>query len=187
MNLLQAKELELLHESAEQTESQQEIERFAVDSLDKANWAFKKISALNARIGEKEELAESEIERVKSWLESESKADKESIEYFEALLVNYYKRLRADDPKAKLSTPYGKVTSRKKQPSWEFDDLETLKYFKTNHPELIEVKESFNKTQAKKVFNPILNELGSVVDENGEVVEFVKAVPQGDSFSVKAD
>lgn len=161
--------------------------RFKVTDLDTANWAFKKINALNARISEKKKLAQEEIERINAWLESENKTDQQSIEYFEHLLVEYYQELRAADPKAKLSTPYGKVTSRKKQPSWEFDDTAALEYFKSNKPELIEVKESFNKTQAKKVFTPVLNELGSVVDENGEVVDFVKAIPQGDSFSVKAE
>ena len=184
MNQLQKNELEMLDDPFDQVE---EKERFKITDLDTANWGFKKINALNARITEKKQLAEAEIERINSWLESETKADQQSIEYFEHILVEYYQELRADDPKAKLSTPYGKVTSRKKQPSWEFDDAATLEYFKANKPELIEVKESFNKTQAKKVFKPVLDATGSVVDENGEIVGFVKAVPQGDSFSVKVD
>lgn len=184
MNQLQEKELELIDGSLEQVESE---ERFKITNLDAANWAFKKIDALNARIKEKQELAEAEKERIVAWLESETKSDLQSIEYFEQILVEYYQELRAADPKAKLSTPYGKVTSRKKQPSWEFDAEKTLEYFKQNNPELVEVKESFNKTQAKKVFNPVLDETGNVADENGELVEFVKAIPQGDSFTVKVD
>lgn len=184
MNQLQEKELELIDERAEQVEVE---ESFKITDLDTANWAFKKIDALNARIKEKQDLAEAEKERIAAWLEAETKSDQQSIEYFEHILVEYYQELRAADPKAKLSTPYGKVTSRKKQPSWEFDADQTLEYFKQNNPELVEVKESFNKTKAKKVFKPILNEQGHVVDENGEIVEFVKAVPQGDSFTVKVD
>ena len=177
MNILQEIELEEINE----------IEAFTIDNLEKANWAFRKMAALNAKIAEKEELAAAEQERIRTWLESGTKSDRESIHFFEKLLTDYYITLRVEDPKAKLTTPYGKVTSRRLQPKWEFEEEKAIEYFKQNHPEIVRVvtTTSFNKTDAKKLFN--ITAEGIVVDENGEIVEFAKATPQECSYTVTAE
>lgn len=182
MNLLEQQEIN-------QLETEEIKESFSVDSLEKASWAFKKIAALNSRIKEKEELAALEKARIDDWLTSDTKSDKESILYFESLLTSYYVQLKEVDPKAKLSTPYGKVTSRKLQPKWEFDEERAIEYFRNNKlDELINVKESIDKTKAKKVFNIVQNnEQIKVVDENGEFIEFVKVTPQNDAIKVTAE
>lgn len=187
MNLLEKEELAVLDEV--DSENLEVREAFVVDDLEKANWAFKKISALSSRIKEKEDLAAIERERIATWLEKETISDKQSIDYFNSLLSGYYRELRRTDPKAKLTTPYGKVTSRKMQPKWEFNEEEAILYFKNNDMnELVTVKESIDKTKAKKVFNIVQSENQvKVVDENGEVVNFATVIPQDDSITVKVD
>lgn len=178
MNLLEQVEIEEFENY--------EKEAFAINDLETAHWAFKKIAALNSKIKEKEDLATAEVERIKQWLTDETKSDNESISYFESLLVQYYQAERSKDAKFKLSTPHGKVTSRKRQPAWTFDDDATIAYLEANNPDNVEIKKTFNKTEIKKMFK-VADDKGTVVDENGEVVPFVSAVPQGDSYTVKAD
>lgn len=185
MNQLQMNELSMLDEV--ETTTEEVNERFEVTDLQSANWVFKKISALNTRVEEKKALATDEHIRIDEWLSKETETDTQSIEYFNSLLIEYYRQLRELDPKAKLTTPYGKVTSRKMQPKWEFNEDEAIEYFKVNHPEIIAVKESVNKTEAKKFLQPMNDEYGRVVDENGEIVLFAIARPQGESYTVKPE
>ena len=177
MNILQEIELEETNE----------IEAFTIDNLEKANWAFRKMAALNAKIAEKEELAAAEQERITNWLENGTKADKESIQFFEKLLTDYYITLRAEDPKARLTTPYGRVTSRKLQPKWEFEEEKAVKYFRENYPEIVKavITETFSKADAKKLLS--FTEDGIVVDEYGEIVEFARVTPQDCSYTVIAE
>lgn len=182
MNQLQTEELLLLDEVQAEEEYK---ERFKITDLSGADWAFEKLAAIKTRMKEKEALAEEKRYKIDAWLESETAKDKQSAEYFESILIEYYQELRASDPKAKLSTPSGKVTSRKLQPKWEYDEERALQYFKETHPEIVAVKESFNKAEAKKLLKPL--ETGQAVDENGEIVDFVAVIPQGESYTVKAD
>ena len=182
MNQLQTEELLLLDEVQAEEEYK---ERFKITDLSGADWAFEKLAAIQARMKEKELLAEEKRFKIDSWLASETAKDKQSAEYFESILVEYYRELRERDPKAKLSTPAGKVTSHKLQPKWEFDEDKALAYFKQSYPEIIAVKESFNKTEAKKLLQPIGG--NQVVDENGEMLDFVVVIPQGESYTVKLD
>lgn len=182
MNQLQTEELTLWDEVTEATEAETP---FKITDLSGADWAFEKLAAIKTRMKEKEALAEEKRYKIDAWLESETAKDKQSAEYFESILVEYYRELRERDPKAKLSTPAGKVTSRKLQPKWDFDEEKALAYFKKSYPEIVAIKESFNKTEAKKLLKPIGG--NQVVDENGEMLDFVMVTPQGESYSVKVD
>lgn len=166
----------------------EENKRFEVADLDSANWALRKISELKQEIDEKQELAEKELHRIQSWLDKETDPLCKSIEYFEFLLHQYYVEEKRKNPKFKISTPYGKVSSRKRQPKFDFDEEKTLEYFRQEKPELIQTKETFNKNEAKKVFQPVKrNGEIQVVDENGQPVDFVKVTPQEEVIIVKTD
>jgi len=182
MNQLQTEELTLWDEVTEATEAETP---FKISDLSGADWAFEKLASIHARMKEKEQLAEEKRFKIDTWLETVTAEDKRSAEYFEALLIAYYQELRSKDPKAKLSTPAGKVTSRKLQPKWDFDEEKALAYFKKSYPEIVAIKESFNKTEAKKLLKPIGG--NQVVDENGEMLDFVMVTPQGESYTVKVD
>ena len=170
--------LEMELESIEEInfETVEEIkERFKIDSLDGANWAFKKLKAIEEKKKEIEELANQEmepyliaIERFKKWKEDEFKQYDHSINFFNFLLEEYYREQRKLDPKFKVSTPYGKVTSRKQQPKWNYEEDRLLGWLRTNDLELIRIKEEVDKTELKKKYK-VVN--GSVVTEDGEIVE----------------
>ncbi|MGS4144819.1 host-nuclease inhibitor Gam family protein, partial [Staphylococcus pseudintermedius] len=72
-NQLQKIELENLERS----------ESFQVNSLETANWAFKKLEALKAKEDEINKVAEKELERIKQWQSQELKSIENDKEYFE--------------------------------------------------------------------------------------------------------
>lgn len=184
MNVLQQIELEELQgvELNEETK-----ERFKITDLDQLNWAFRKISALNEQKKEKQELAKAEIERIKTWLESEEKPVDDSISFFEGLIKLYHMEQLAKDPKAKtLKTPYGSSKSTTKKPSPAQTDKDKL---------LAHIKESglseFIKEEAKwgdfKKTLQIVEMDGKsvVVDRDGQRVDGVDVDPGGTTYKVE--
>ncbi|MDU4545284.1 MAG: host-nuclease inhibitor Gam family protein [Clostridium botulinum] len=158
-------------------------ETFKITDLKGASWALRKIKECKENILEKEELAKVEKERIEEWLNNETKSDLVSLEYFNGLLLQYYKELKQKDPKAKISTPYGKVTSRKNK-KWNYGNEETLlKYLNSNgYKNLIRTKQEINKTDFKESF---LIKDGIVLDKNtGEVIPEISIVEE-ENINVK--
>ncbi|NFA13582.1 hypothetical protein EXM33_13630 [Clostridium botulinum] len=158
-------------------------ETFKITDLKGASWALRKIREYKESILEKEELARVEKERIEEWLYNETRDDLVSLEYFNGLLVEYYKWLKQKDPKVKISTPYGKVTSRKNK-KWNYGNEETLlKYLNSNgYKNLIRTKQEINKTSLKESF---LIKDGIVLDKNtGEVIPEISIVEE-ENISVK--
>lgn len=183
MDEMELREFDQLEESGEET-----TETFVVDDLEKANWAFRKLRAYQRRINEKKKLAEEEISRVEAWLKSEIESDKGSVEYFENLLIRYYQNERLADSKFKLSTPYGKVTSRKRQPKISYDDDKTVEYLEKFASDQLEMVPKYNKREIRKLFDIVEVEGEKVaVDEMGQKLDFIKIEDQNDSYTVKID
>lgn len=160
-------------------------ETFKIENLKGASWALRKIKECKESILEKEELAKVEKERIEEWLNNETKNDLVSLEYFNGLLVEYYKELKQKDPKAKISTPYGKITSRKNK-KWNYGNEETLlKYLNSNgYKNLIRTKQEINKTGLKESF---LIKDGIVLDKNtGEVIPEISIVEE-ENINVKVE
>ncbi|MFI3131990.1 host-nuclease inhibitor Gam family protein [Mammaliicoccus sciuri] len=161
-------------------------ESFKVHDLDSANWALKKIAAISTKQSEVSKVAENEIEKIKAWEESELNRYEGSKDYLQSLLVEYYKAEKEKDPKFKLSTPYGKVTSRKGTQKWEIPNktmfIQTLKERGFN--DLVRIKEEINLADLKKQFH--VTEDGRVIDSNGEIIEGTYVIDNPTSYSVKA-
>ncbi|NFO72338.1 hypothetical protein FDC51_19815 [Clostridium botulinum] len=158
-------------------------ETFKITDLKGASWALRKIKECKESILEKEELAKVEKERIDNWLDNETKSDLVSLEYFNGLLLQYYKELKQSDPKAKITTPYGKVTARKNK-KWNYGNEETLlKYLNSNgYKNLIRTKQEINKTDIKESF---LIKDGIVLDKNtGEVIPEISVIEE-ENISVK--
>lgn len=156
--------------------------RFIVKDLDAANWCFRKLKAIEDKKREIKYLADKERTRISEWEKEELKAFKSSTGYFEMLLEDYYREIRQVDPKAKLSTPYGKVTSRKQQPKWNYNEEETLGWLRQNDTELIRVKEEVDKAELKKKYQVMGT---NVVTEDGEIVEGITIENREDTISIK--
>ncbi|MPU14874.1 hypothetical protein FGL68_06670 [Acinetobacter baumannii] len=160
-------------------------EIFKIEDLKGASWALRKIKECKESILEKEELAKAEKERIDKWLVNETKNDLINIEYFNGLLVQYYKELKKSDPRAKINTPYGKVATRKTK-KWNYrNEEEFLEYLTSNgHNNLVRVKKEIDKIKIKKEF---VNQDGVVVDKNtGEILPYIDVVEE-ENISVKVD
>ncbi|MFI3545132.1 host-nuclease inhibitor Gam family protein [Mammaliicoccus sciuri] len=173
---------QLIEQELENTEVE---ESFKIKDLETANWALKKIAAINAKQKEISDLAEKEIEKIEAWRNQEISKYDNSKEGLESLLVEYYRVEKEKDSKFKLSTPYGKVTSRKGTKKWEIPNkeriIETLKARGFN--DLIRTKEDINLADMKKQFN--VTDSGHVIDSNGETLEGAYVTENPTSYSIK--
>lgn len=160
---------------------QEEITKFTVDSLESANWCFRKIRAVDAQIAETNSIADAEINRIETWREKENESAKSSKAYLEMLLREYYIKLKEENPKAKLSTPYGKVSSRK-QKKWNYNnEKEIVNYLTQNgYNNLLKIKQSIDKANLKKEFKNGVN------SETGELIPGIE-ITNEESISIKVE
>ena len=155
-------------------------EEFKVTDLQSATWVLRKLRAVNEKMNEINTIAVEEISRINEWAEKEVKSLNDDKEYFEGLLSAYYIEERAKDKKFKLSTPYGKVTSRKTSKYIYEDEQAIMDYCNMNEIDVIRVKEELDKTSFKKLCKDCVNQ------ETGEVVPGVR-VETVESISVKTE
>lgn len=159
---------------------EQEYEGFTVNNINQVSWCFRKIRALKTKVNDTKELAAQERERIDNWEKVENKSSEESIGYFESLLCDYFKRVREIDPKAKVSTPYGKI-STKKSTKWDYTDEEALKeYLFHNDGDLIKTKLEINKVELKKKYKDGINK------DTGEILPGVQ-VSKEETIQIKTE
>lgn len=161
----------------------EEKEKFEVNSLSSADWAIRKIKELEADIKQNNDFAEAEKIRLEQWLESENRKYQESIEYFNGLLSHYLQELRKDNPKAKISTPHGTVSTRKNPKQWTYSDDVLAELEEKEMFEFIRIKKEVDKKELKKVLSA--TDDGIVVNSDGEVIKGVTVVDGGEVMTVK--
>ena len=162
---------------------EEEKEKFEVNSLSSADWALRKIKELEVDIKQNMDFAESEKIRLEQWLESENRKYQESIEYFNGLLSHYLQELRKDNPKAKISTPHGTVSTRKNPKQWTYSDDVLAELEEKEMFEFIRIKKEVDKKELKKVLSA--TDDGIVVNSDGEVIKGVTVVDGGEVMTVK--
>lgn len=154
-------------------------EGFKVYDLESANWCFRKLRALAEKEAEIEAVAKDEIDRINYWKNKEERDIKESREYFEMLLKEYYSNQKAINSKFKCKTPYGSISSRKTK-NIDYDESKMLDYLKVSHPDMIQTVEKFNKAEVKKIIK------GNVDIYTGEILDFVTEVTN-ENINVKVE
>ena len=154
-------------------------ETFEVRDLQSATWVFRKLREIEEKVDEITAVAIEEKERINDWLFNETKALQQDKEYFEGLLSAYYIQERAKDKRFKLSTPYGKVTTRKNK-KWSYDDEVVKEYIKAENLPYIRIKEELDKTSLKKEFKDGINPL------TGELVPGI-TIEEIESITIKAE
>lgn len=154
-------------------------EGFKIENLEGATWAFRKLRAIENKEVEIKAIAEEEINRVNAWKEKELDQYAKDKEYFSYLLEEFYRVEKAKDKKFKLSTPYGKVSSRKTA-KWEYEEGTLKDYIRSNDLPFIKVKEEIDKAGLKKCFKDGIN------TETGEVIPGIK-IEEFESISVKVE
>jgi len=169
----------------QEIEEEQEVQqRFAVKDIDSANWALRKLKAINDKEAEVKYLASKELERINNWQTKELEKYKNNKDFFEMLLLEYYSANKIIDPKFKLSTPYGKVSSRKQQPQWNYDNDKVIEWLNINNKDLVRVKYEPIKTDIKKLYKAVG---GNVVTEQGEIVDGITVEEKEDSMIIKVE
>ncbi len=159
---------------------EERAEGFKVTDLSSATWCFRKLRAIAAKKSEIEEIAAKEIEYIEKWKEEQLKQYASDTEFFEGAVSAYFVEERAKDKKFKLSTPYGKVTSRKSK-KWLYEDEEELKaYIKENDIDAIRIKEEIDKTSLKKICKDGVNQ------DTGELLPGVR-IEETETITVKAE
>lgn len=161
-------------------EAQERKEEFRVTDFQSATWALRMLRAVNGKIEEINDTAVKQISSINEWVEKEVKSLNSDKAYFEGLLSAYYIEERAKDKKFKLTTPYGKVTSRKTEKYIYEDEQAIMDYCNMNELDVIRIKEELDKSAFKKICK------GGVNQETGEVVPGVR-VETVESISVKAE
>lgn len=160
---------------------QEEVrEGFKINDLEGATWAFRKLRAIESKKSEIKAVADKERANIELWEQKEIKQYEADREYFEGVLSAYYIEERAKDKKFKLSTPYGKVSSRNGE-KYFYDDEQAIKdYCNVNEIDVIRIKEELDKTAFKKLCK------GGVNQETGEVIPGVR-VENIETITVKAE
>lgn len=167
--------LKMVEETKEVQEAEHQ-EGYKVTDLSSATWCFRKIKANNDKVAELEAVAQEQINSIKEWLENEKKNYDNS--FFEFKLQEYYVEQRELDPKFRLSTPYGTVSSRKTTKYNYIDEEQVIKYLKENHSAALRIKEEIDRTEFKKIYKD------GVDHETGEIIPGVE-VDIVESFSIK--
>lgn len=185
MNELQYEELKEL-----QRLSEEELEGFRIDGLEKLNWVFKKLDAINAKTKDVENLRDAEVERINKWAEKEIKNFNHSKEYFETLIKNYHlEQLRINPKQKTINTPYGSIKSVTRKASVvKRNETDLLDYLFNNNREYVKEKLNYHVDWAnfKKNLHIIETDTETyVVDENGQVVNGVEVEPEKITFKVE--
>lgn len=181
MNALERFEIDELEQVKEEIQHQ----NFKVDSLESANWCLRKLAALEKQQSENSSLAKKEIDRIKQWQESEKEKLDYSKRFFESLLEEYFRAEKEKNPKFKISTPYGKVSSRKQQPKWTYEDIKALNSLESvGLNDLVRVKKEIDKSALKKAVS-VVN--GQAVTEDGEIIDGITIEEQPEKIIIKPE
>lgn len=173
----------MIAELEEQELEEESVQEAKIQNIEDASKYLRKIKYLKGKIQENDALAQTEMARITEWQRKENEGITNTIGYFETILQEYFREQRAANPKYKLSTPYGKVRSRKQQDKWEYDEEVVLKALKDNDmAEFIRTKEEINKAELKK---RVADKEGLVIDAiTGAVIDGIKITPQPDKIEV---
>ncbi|PIO83562.1 hypothetical protein BSQ39_08290 [Loigolactobacillus backii] len=167
MDELQKDELIELHDQEEQKE------RFTVTDLNQADWVLRKLSALDAKDHENQKMYDKNRKRIDDWLAKVKQSTQDSREYLTRLLTDYAVAQRSDNPKFKINTPNGKVTFRKQQPKWIYDEKRLVESLKNAEADdLLKNKPVPDKNKLKQAVTVTAN--GQVVTSDGILLNGVK-------------
>ena len=168
-----------LHEDEETGELIPVYEQPKVTCLEEANVMLRKLRFVKGKEQEYKAIAENELKRIQQWLKKETEQLTGIAEWYEWQLKEYYQAERAKNEKFKLTTPYGKVSSRRtKKFHWDVEQELAEQLLAEGKKEVVRQKIELDKTAFKKMFPDGIN------TETGEVL--VK-VTEEESVSVKVE
>lgn len=172
-------------EVTDDTGEVQETKPFEITDLDLANWALRKMAALNVKLDEVKGLADRERDRIGQWEAQETNQLNNSFNYFKGLLINFYKNKKSEDPKFKLSTPYGYV---RQSTNKKYDYNEDKLIEELNGTEYVKTEYTVDKAKLKKDILLVPDEAEGgfkAISADGVVLEGL-TVTENTTYSIKA-
>lgn len=161
------------------TVNERESEGFKISTLQEADWAMRKLKAMDAQDDGFKATAKADIDETNAWLNRKLTENQASREYFKGLLQDYLYEQRKTDKKFKIDTPHGTVSTRKTPAGLKYEDAVVLKSLHDQGVEqFIRVKQEINKKDLKKA-GSIIN--GKFVLEDGEIIAGVTEKPASES------
>lgn len=194
MNEIEQRDYEEALHAAESKDKQP----FEVNSLSTASWAMNMLRGLEAKdkdidANKDEQINpyQMRIDEVNDWADSEHDRNEQHKEYFKGLLSDYLFKLRQKDPKARISTPSGTVSTRKSPKGIETDDAKVMESFKKQGiDDFIKTKVSLSKSDLNK-HGEFVNGKFVITDGDyqGSIIEGVREKPifEKTTFKIKED
>jgi len=180
MDELQKEELQELHEQEEQKK------QFTVTDSAQADWVLRKLSALDAEDNENQKTYDKNRERIDNWLAKVKQSTQDSREYLTRLLTDYAVAQWTENPKFKINTPNGKVTFRKQQPKWIYDDDKLVESLQSaDASNLLRIKQVPDKKKLKQVVT--VTDKGQVVTSDGALLDGVRVEPLPEKVVIKPE
>jgi len=163
---------------------EKESSRFVIDTIDKANWALRKIAQYEEKKKAAQDQADAEIRRIAVWLKDRSEDAERQIAYFQYMLRPFAAAALEGEKKRSLTLPTGTMGFRAGQPHFDVNDTELLEYVKVSAPEYVKVRESVDWARFKKEMN-LQPCNGKAVTKDGEIIPGIAASEAEDTFYVK--
>lgn len=161
--------------------------QFVIDSMDRANWAVRKLAIYAQRLAEAEAFAQRERDRLALWLDGERHSAEQSSSFLAGLLRRYHEDRLAVDPKAKtIPLPAGDLVARKQPDVWNVDDPEYLVEWAevAGWSEIVRRRDpEVDRAALKRTFHVMAD--GSVMAPDGEVVPGITVTDGEIRFTVK--
>ena len=162
----------MYEEDPEEGEEFEVDEKFRVTDLNSADWCLEKIAEKEALISEVRDLATAKKQLIDRWEQKETERHLRSIQFFQYLLGQYLAEQREKDPKFKISTPMGLVSTRAQQPEWNIEDedrvIELLEI--SGQSAFIRVKKELKKGDIKKACTEIRNGVPILITGTDQVM-----------------
>lgn len=157
--------------------------KFEITDLSSATWVMRKYRALAAKDDEFKKVALEQKESIDTWLESKLQANQDSRAFFEGLFADYLTKLREDDPKARIETPFGTVSTRKTPTGVNWSDEAVVQSLeKQGLNDLINIKKTPDKKQIKKQFHFVK---GRYINDDGLMIDGATEKEATESLVVK--
>jgi len=158
-------------EQAEQIIEQLEElqEGWQISNEEEADWALMKLREVAKQEAKDKRMYEINKKRVDDWYATAKEETYWERNNFEALLNDYMRKKLKKNPKYKLSTPNGSLSSRKTT-KWACNSKKLLERLKDT--EYVQTTQQLKWLKYRKTLK-VVN--GKAIDENGEIVDGVTA------------
>ncbi|WP_261809527.1 host-nuclease inhibitor Gam family protein [Levilactobacillus humaensis] len=159
--------------------------KFQVKDLSSATWVMRKLRALDANDSEINVTADDQIQAIQGWRDQQLADNDVNRGFLEGYLGAYLDKLREDDPKARIKTPYGTVSTRKTPASVQWNEKNVLASLEDQSlTDFIRIKKEPDKKAIKKAFSFVG---GHYLNADGQELKGAIEKPEHISLVVKTD